>query len=894
MRYFISYAGADYNWAVWIGQQLRTNEFEVELDEWSWDAGTSFIRNIEQALSRADRIIAVCSAAYFDPRSYGSEEREAALRLAHTKPGLIIPVLIGACELPPLIAVLGRINLVGLDQVEAEKKLLAKLAGATPPPLEYKPDWPGLTNDEGKSIRYGERRREERRRAKPVWNVPHRNMRFTNRSNIISRLDVNFESSEACAVATVYGMGGVGKTQLAIEYAWRNSNRYDLVWWIYAEQEEQIAPQVGALIEHLGLRSSGSTTQDAKMVLNTLRQLNRPWLMVFDNAPAASSVREWLPFSTRGHVLVTSRNPEWRSLGESLELRELTLADAAAYLQARTGCAELGTATAIASEVDCLPLALEQLAAHIEHIGVDPAQFLTKFRTHRARYLGRGSDFHYGGSMDTAWSLNLENLECNAPASAQLVTFLAFFGPEPVPLDIFIEGARVLPNPLRSAVLGQDSNGPDFDDVVAEALSLSLLRRDGDALTMHRLVQDVVRTRLSSSDAEIAVRELCGLVTAYLSPHSPDLPDSWPKWEKMDLHWSSSPAFTARFAAVAEHELRQTMLNGCRYRWARGDYAGTKSLVDSFLELWLRHLGPSAVEVLEAECILASVSYDLGEFEVAMSAAENLTVRCGELLGLDHPLTLTAASCLARCLRGAARYEEATILNRSILELRIRVLGEDHPETIATACSLGRSLAGSGILAEAEQVDRRSVEIRSAVLGPQHPETLVVTNSLVGDLLFLGKVEEARKIGGDNLHALRDVLGESHPDTLNAAYNFSGILAAQNRFDAALVLDTDTLERCIAVFGDGHPNTWHVRTNLATDWAGLGDYAKAVDADRELLSAYQGLLGDGDPATLTVANNLMIDLRAIGDSVGLAALRASFPEVGSEHRMRDWWFSRVR
>ncbi|MEV0767767.1 FxSxx-COOH system tetratricopeptide repeat protein [Nocardia salmonicida] len=893
MRYFISYAGADRVWAFWIGQQLRASEFEVELDEWSWNVGTSFIRNIEHALARADRIIAVCSAAYFDFGSYGSEEREAALRLAHTKPGLIIPVVVANCEFPPLIAVLARINLIGLDEAAARTKLLEKLAGATPPALKYKPEWPGANVGE-KLVRPGERRRGDRRRLKSAWNIPHRNTRFTNRSNILGRLDSHFEPIEAHAVAAVYGMGGVGKTQLAIEYAWRNAHRYDIVWWIYAEQEAHIAPQLGALIEQLGLRSSGSATQDAKMALNSLRQSNRSWLVVFDNAPAVGAVREWLPHGTRGHVLVTSRSPEWRSLGESLELRELALADAAAYLQSRTGCTALDTATAIASEVDCLPLALEQLAAHIEHIGVDPGLFLTKFRTQRARYLRRGSDFHYGGSMDTAWLLTLENLEHNAPASAQLVTFLAFLGPEPVPLDLFIEGARALPEPLRASVLSEDSNGPDFDDVVAEVLSLSLLRRDGDALIMHRLIQDVVRTRLSPSDAESAARTIRSLVAAYLSQHLPDRPDSWPRWEQLDLHWSSSLAFTDQRVTVAEREFRQTMLNGCRYRWARGNYAGTKSLVDSFLGLWREHLGPSAVEVLEAECIRGAASYDLGEYGVAMSAAENLTVRCGEVLGLEHPLTLTAASCLARCLRGAARYEEATELNQSILEVRTRVLGEDHPETIATACSLGRSLAGAGRLVEAEQVDRRSVDIRSAALGQQHPDTLVVTNSLVGDLLFLGRVEEAHEIGDVNLHALRDALGDSHPDTLNAAYNFAGVLAARREFDAALALDTDTLDRCVAVFGDGHPNTWHVRTNLATDWAGLGNYSSAVAADRELLVAYQGLLGHGDPATLTAANNLMLDLQAVGDSDGVAALKMGFPNVGGERRMRDWWFSRVR
>jgi hypothetical protein len=221
--FFISHAGRDTAWAEWLAWQLQRAGYTVELDVWDWAPGEDFVARMQQALARADRLLAVCTEAYFASAFGGAELRAA---FAQRAAGRIVPVLVEPVHLPPLYAPLIHLDLTGLDEATAAARLRSRLAGGRPtaaPPFPRAgpapTDKPGFAGVLPK-----------------VWRVPPRNPCFTGRDSMLAKLRRRLHAGEATLVVqALYGLGGVGKTQLALEYAHRFAADYDLVWWIDAE-----------------------------------------------------------------------------------------------------------------------------------------------------------------------------------------------------------------------------------------------------------------------------------------------------------------------------------------------------------------------------------------------------------------------------------------------------------------------------------------------------------------------------------------------------------------------------------------------------------------------------------------------------------------------------------
>lgn len=909
-RIFISYAGPDRSWALWIGQQLRVDGYSVELDDWSWRAGTSFIRNMETALASADHVLALCSSAYFDRDSYSRDEREAAVRLAHSHDGFLIPVLIEKIELPALIATLSHISLMGLTEDQAREKLRNKMTSPRPPSLDTRPKWPGpstiATSETGSEALDTKPSAEfPGSSLPPVWNVPPRNRNFTNRDATITNVRRQLERSRsAVAITALHGLGGIGKTQLAIEYAWRYAKHYTAVWWISAEQEMLIPEQLAELAPLLGVPTTGDSSSDAARVLKNL-QGGSGWLLIFDNAASPSTLRPWLSAVT-GHVLITSRAHDWGAISSRVELDVLPCDKAIEFLRRRIPHIHRKDASAITQELGFLPLALEQAAAYIEHTCMDPNSFLEQFRRAREEFINRGEDLFYGGTVNTAWSLALEELERSAPATGQLLKLISYCGFEWVPLALFSDHSNELTGPLGAAIGKDPASRLGFEEVVAAALLLSLIRRDDEKVIMHRVVQTVIRSRLSTEEAAATSRTVRALLVAHQPSLPPDDPESWPRWKELAPHVLTAPALaTSPEMSRQDAQVRALMLNLGWYLWSRGDAATAQKSTLSIYEDWKENLGEHHPDTLSAGHLLAAEFYDIGEHVAARELDEQVLAGRRETLGVDHPDTLASASNLARDLRGLADYAASRKLNEDTLERRSRTLGENHPDTLTSASSLARALAGSGNFEAARVLDEQTLERRKTTLGDRHPHTLGSANNLVNDLYFLRQFEAAKRLGEKNFVGFREVLGVDHPDTLNAASNLAGVLAGLEQFESARVLDEDTLARCVQVLGEDHPNTLHAKTNLATDLAGLGDHAAASLLGRDILARYREVLGNDHLDTLMAANNLAIDLRHIGEDEEAAQLEEEVREARGQkrdssalgpfvQRERGWWWTRGR
>jgi hypothetical protein len=315
---------------------------------------------MQQALQRADRLLAVCTEAYFSSAFGGAELRAAFARHAITE-GRIVPVLVEPVSLPPLYAPLIQLDLTGLNETAGAARLRARLAGLRPigpPPFPRRDAAPaGHPGLEGRPGFAG--------RLPAAWKVPPGIPCFTGRDGMLTELRRRLHAGESTLVVqALYGLGGVGKTQLAIEYAHRFAADYDLVWRIDAEQPVLIPDQLARLVARLDLAPGPTVTDNVERLLAGLRDRTR-WLLGFDNAELPADIADYRPGGA-GHVLITSRNPGWGALGGRLEIDVLTRAETIALLRARIPGMSAELADKLAAFLASEPISLALFAEHAE------------------------------------------------------------------------------------------------------------------------------------------------------------------------------------------------------------------------------------------------------------------------------------------------------------------------------------------------------------------------------------------------------------------------------------------------------------------------------------------------------------------------------------------------
>ncbi len=345
----------------------------------------------------------------------------------------------------------------------------------------------------------------------PIWNVPYPHSQFfIGRDALLTSLyDTLHDEKAAALTQAISGLGGIGKTQLAVEYAYRNRDKYHSILWTTATSYETLFTDFVALAELLDLpeKDSQDQTITVKAVIHWLES-NSQWLLIIDNADDLEITRDFLPTAGKGHVILTTRSQATRAIAPPLEVKELEQDDGASFLLRRAGIIPLeasladtsdenqADARAIATFLEGLPLAIDQAGAYIEEMRCSLSDYRERYQTERATLLNeRGRSSVHPASVATTFSLSFQQVQQANPAAADLLRFFAFLAPEAIPMDLLIEGASDLGKLLKHIAL----HPQQLDRALGTLYRYSLVHHDAAANTLyvHRLVQAVLKDEMS-------------------------------------------------------------------------------------------------------------------------------------------------------------------------------------------------------------------------------------------------------------------------------------------------------------------------------------------------------------------------------------------------------------
>ncbi|WP_331716927.1 TIR domain-containing protein [Streptomyces sp. 2323.1] len=397
---FVSYAGPDRTWAEWAAWHLREAGHSVELDVWDWRTGDNFVERMADAMRRATTVVALFSNNYFDPTRWTREEWTSIVgRRERLVPVAVEPLT--AADVPDVLTAVIRKDLHGLDEPSAIAALLNAVNGPTSP--RTAPTFPGAlapapaTSTDSNSQRP---RLPSGASVPQVWRVGPRNPHFTGRESLLAQIREDLLGGRR-AVA-LHGLGGIGKTQIALEYAHRFASQYDAVWWIDAEQADQILVRYTELAARLGIaKPDAGAEHNARSLLEHLRAQER-WLIILDNASDPQDFVSLIPTGP-GHVLITSRDPGWKDRVHSLNLGVFTRSDSVAYLTARIPGITPQQAGSLADDLGDLPLALAQ-AAGVVTGGMTVGRYRLLLTDKTAKLMANGSPPGYPAPLLPQWT----------------------------------------------------------------------------------------------------------------------------------------------------------------------------------------------------------------------------------------------------------------------------------------------------------------------------------------------------------------------------------------------------------------------------------------------------------------------------------------------------------
>jgi hypothetical protein len=640
-----------------------------------------------------------------------------------------------------------------------------------------------------------------------VWgNVPAKNQVFTGRAELLADLRARFLAIDGAAVCALYGMSGVGKTQVAAEYAHRFGDEYEVVWWMSAERAGLVGEQFAELADALGLVQAGAGLGTVRRAVFSWLRSHNGWLVVFDNAEDPEVVANWLP-GGNGHVLITSRELSWEEIAVPVEIDVFGRDESVELLVRRVPKLDAAEADRVAEALGDWPLALAQAAGFMAETGMPAAEYRELLATRAVQLLGHGRPSSYPRSLAAVTQLAFDQISADDQAAAQLVALCAFLAPFPLPEAWFVSSLPMLASPLAERA----ADPLEWRHVIRRLGRNALVRVDPEGLQMHRVTQAIVRSHLAPEEASVTRRQ-AAMVLVAAKPGDTRVPANWPMWARLLPH-----VLALGPEADSIRQVRNVAGAAAWYATRRGDVRTGHDLARKLYGQWRDQLGADHIDTLWAASALTYALREMGLYATARELDEDTLNRRLSMFGEGHDATLSSAASLADDLRGLGNYEAARDLDELTLTRARRVLGDDHPSTLEFASFLADDLRGLGDFQSARDVDEDTLARKRQTLGEDHPSVFTSTASLAASMRALGDARGARELDFATFAWRRRVLGEDHPSTLASATDLADDLFALGEYEDAREIDEDTLTRRQRVLGQDHPKTLVSASNLSRD-----------------------------------------------------------------------------
>ncbi|MFD4501915.1 FxSxx-COOH system tetratricopeptide repeat protein [Streptomyces sp. NPDC058457] len=719
-----------------------------------------------------------------------------------------------------------------------------------------------------------------------VWgNVPPNNPNFTGREELLAQVRQQLLTGDTSAVLphTLHGMGGVGKSQIAIEYVYRHASEYDVIWWIPSEQPTMILTALTELAHRIGLNVGTEANRAVPAVREALRR-GEPydrWLLVFDNAENVEAVRPYFPTGGTGKILITSRNQEWDRVARTLSVDVFTREESKTLLRRRARDLSDTDADLLAQELGDLPLAIEQAAAWQAVTGMAVDEYLGLIREKIAELmLELVPSPDYPMSVAAAWDVSLRQLEQRNPAALQLLQVCSFFAPEPISRSLFNNSRSTIAPELDEALRHPIRLGRAIREI--NVYALARIEHRHDTIQLHRLVQAVLVNRMSPQQ-QADMRHGAHLLLADANPNSPGSRELWPRYQQLLPH-----IVVSRAVECDSPWVRGLIRDVVEFLSIWGDFDGAVSLAREAMQVWTGKFGAEDQQTLEMAKWLAFLLRRVGEYEEAAAMMQRTADTYVRVAGEDDEGTLDALIQLTSGLRLRAEMAQGLDINRSVYERSLRAFGEDDPATLRAAHSLGIGLRLMGLYEEARERDAETARLRGLTLGENHLDTLNTLSGLSLDMREVGDYLGALAHQEDIYARYIANYGEDNPASITCARVLAVCRRRAGDHEGALQLAELGLSRVQSRYGANHPDAIAFAANLVVDLRQDGQLARSREVGEATVERYAAQLGPAHPYTLSARTNVAITLRHLGelDAAGEhldMALRGMRESLGDEN-----------
>ncbi|MER6160283.1 FxSxx-COOH system tetratricopeptide repeat protein [Streptomyces sp. NPDC001868] len=845
----VAHTGASQAWGNWIADRAESAGHGVTRRVWYPDPGLPLRDVVLEPAQRAGRVLLVLGDA--DRRLGGRSEEQWNAELSEVsarRPGRFAVVLVGAPEGGSPFAQLATADLRGVDEDEARRRLFALLGT----PSSDTPD---------------DDRRDETPRFPgtelAVSNAPHRNLRFTGREAVLTRIrqtllgpgpEPDAADRHRCVLL---GPSGIGKTQTAAEYVHRYGNEYDVVWWVNAGFQGTAREQLAALTVPLKLtagRRIGNRIRAVQAALRAGKPFHR-WLLVLDHADDVAEIEDLLPEGA-GHVVVTSSSPAWAD-NERLhrvDIPRFTRAESVAYVRNRAPRLTATEADLLAEAVQDLPLSLSQTAGWLDANPMPVADYL--------ELVGDGLPGHpeppptggspaYPQTLRGSWSITLASLQERHPEVVELLKLFTCFAPDAVPVRLLRDHPAGLPP--RIAALAEDRQAWEAALTrLAETSAVRLVHgtEGAERAEMHRLHHAMLRDGLTEDERDALRRAACDVLAA-ADPQRPVATALWGRYAELIPHLKVSGALDSTRDTVS-----RLVLNCIEYLRSRGEARTGLRLCELTIARWHSRMSPDSGDMLILTHQHANMLRRMGRYREAEAVGRAVVDRLSGTRSADDPDLLRAKNGLGGTLVALGSYREAHELYTEAVRGISVAHGRSSLQDVQVRSNLANVLAMLGRYEESYVLYSALVSWRVDHSGRTDPQTLYAELRCCWTLRLLGRYTEALARQEENLAACHDEMGRYTPNTMVAGHDLALCLRRTGQLSRAGTLMREMVELARELHGPRHPEALFVVADYASLLREQRDLERAWSLADTVARDYTELLGDAHPFSVGTAGNV--------------------------------------